>query len=574
MPKVTWRFSLTFVLILMTYGSVRPSSNQSFTRLSGEILETIQSFYPVRSTGMGIHAYDHRFTDYSSKSVNQMVKKLNEFEKQLYKYKSANLTEHDRINYQLLKSNVDGVLLDLKRIQWYKKSPQLYVDEVVNGVYYLVLSDHAPLAERLVTIISRMKAVPTFLAAAKKNLKKPPPIYIETAQETMEDGIRFYKDISAELSNKFPHRADELARVSNQAREAMNDFVNFLATLKPGSQSSFAIGKDNFDYMLSHQYFLDYGSDSLLKIGQALLRQADAAYHEYIVYVDSNHQNGSDSVFVPANFARQDILDYYNWETDQIRLFLETHNILTVPSQVAEVAVIETPSFMRSLVGMYAYQPAGPFDSAQTAYFYVRPVPDDLDRQQLEARYRYVHRRGFKGAVVHEAFPGHHLQMQLAGLNGDPVRKWQTNLMMIEGWALYAEQMMYEQGLYGVEDPGSWLQILEGIRFRAARIIADVKLHTGQFTSDECVEWMADVLDFSSAFSQDYLRDEVRRYTLTPTHQMSYLIGKLEIEKLLRAARDKDGESFSIRRFHDALLAEGSIPPTLMWTIMGLERSK
>ncbi len=572
--KVAWRYSLILVIILLAFGSAPASSNQSFARLSGEILETIQSFYPVRSTGMGIHAYDHRFTDYSSQSVNAMVKKLNEFEKQLYKYKSAALSEHDRINYQLLKSNVDGALLDLKRIQWHKKSPQLYVDEAVNGIYYLILSNHAPLAERMVTMISRMKAVPSLFATAKKNLKKPPPIYIETARGTIEDAIRFYKDVSAELSNKFPHRADELARVSNQAREAMNDFANFLSTVKPGSDSDFAIGKDNFDYMLSHQYFLDYGSDSLLRIGETLFGQADSAYHEYIVYVDSNHQNGSDSVFVPANFTRQDVLDYYNWETDQIRMYLETHYILTIPAQLAGVTVIETPSFMRSLVGMYAYQPAGPFDSVQQAYFYVRPIPDDLDREQLEARYRYVHRRGFKGAVVHEAYPGHHLQMQLAGLNDDPVRKWQSNLMMIEGWALYAEQMMYEQGLYGSEDPGSWLQILEGIRFRAARIIADVKLHTGQFTADECIEWMADVLDFSSSFNQDYLRQEVRRYTLTPTHPMSYLVGKHEIEKLLTAVRNRDGENFSLRAFHDALLAEGSIPPTLMWTILGMERPK
>jgi len=568
LSKIATRLILILAIVTLTAVPVA-SRNQSFEQLAAEILEALQTFYPVQSTAMGVHAYDHRFTDYSANSVKDMIKKLNNFEKQLFKYKSVQLSDQERINYQLLKSNVDVALLDLKRIQWYKKSPQLYAEESVNGIYSLILSNHAPLSERLVSIINRMKAAPAFFATARKNIKKPSPPLADYAVETLESAMTFYKDIAAELSNKFPERADELARVSTQAREAMNEFMIYLSQAEKGSPTGFAIGKDNFDYMLTNQHFLSFNSDSLLRLGEALLARADDAYQEYVAYVDSNHQNGTDSVFMPANFNRQDILDYYNWETQQIRIFLESHDIVSVPPAIADVTVLEMPSFIRSLMGIYAYQPAGPFDSVQSAYFYVRPVPDDLDEAQLAARYRYVHRRGFKGPVVHEAYPGHHLQMQLAGLNPDPVRKWQMNLMMIEGWGLYCEEMMYQQGLYGSEDPAAWLQILEGIRFRAARVVADVKLHTGQFTVDGCVDWMAATLGITNESGRQFLENEVRRYTTTPTHQMSYLIGKHEIMKLLDAARRRDGDNFSIREFHDALLAEGSIPPALMWDILG-----
>ncbi|TET94776.1 MAG: DUF885 domain-containing protein, partial [Candidatus Zixiibacteriota bacterium] len=229
--------------------------------------------------------------------------------------------------------------------------------------------------------------------------------------------------------------------------------------------------------------------------------------------------------------------------------------------------------FLRTMISGIAYQPAGPYDSVQQGYFYVRPIPDDLDRQQLEARYRYVHRRGFRGSIVHEAYPGHHLQLQVAGMNEDPVRKWQFNIMMIEGWALYCEEMMYHAGLYGEEDPGQWLGVLGGIRFRAARIVADVKLHTGQFTYDGCINWMIDALDVTSDSGKEYIRKEVRRYTISPAYQMSYLMGKREIMALRRAAEQRDGDRFSLKAFHDALLAEGSIPPTLMWDVMGLSRN-
>jgi uncharacterized protein (DUF885 family) len=229
--------------------------------------------------------------------------------------------------------------------------------------------------------------------------------------------------------------------------------------------------------------------------------------------------------------------------------------------------VVETPLFLRPMIGGIAYQPAGPFDDNQRGMFYIRPVPDSLDKVQLEGRYRYVHRRGFRGSVVHEAYPGHHLQMQLAGRNIDPVRKWQMNNQIIEGWALYCEEMMYHSGLYGDEAPAQWLGILGGVRFRAARIVADVKLHTGQFTYQQCVDWMCKALDSKSVADSNY----IRRYTLEPTQPMCYLTGKLAIQQLYDAYAGKQGVDFEEREFYDLILAEGSIPPALLWEILDLK---
>ena len=558
----------TSVLICIAAGSL--SADNKFDKLCNNVLESLQSFYPVRSTEMGIHAYDFHLADYSSKSVKGMIKKLQDYEKKLYRYKKADLSLHDRINYKLVKANVDIALLNLQRIQWHKKSPQLYVDEAVNGIYFLMLSGHAPLQEKRVAIISRMKAVPGLFATARKRLKNPPPVYIEAALESLESGQQFYREVAGELMSKFPDQADEILKVSTRAREAMNDFARYLSELEPGSPTEFAIGRKNFDYKLSNEYFLTYDSDSLLKLGEALLEQSQAAYTDYEAYLENDYQNGQDSVFVPANFNVADILEYYNWEVRQVRVFLERSDFVTIPEDIAPVTVIETPSFLRTMISGIAYQPAGPFDSVQHGYFYVRPIPEDIDRPQLEARYRYIHRRGFRGSVVHEAFPGHHLQLQLAGRNEDPVRKWQFNIMMIEGWALYCEEEVYHYGLYGSEDPVQWLGVLGGIRFRAARIVADVKLHTGQFSYQECVDWMIAALGITSESGRQYIRKEVRRYTLSPAYQMSYLTGKLAIMELREAAMARDGDQFSLAGFHDALLAEGSIPPALMWEAMGL----
>lgn len=569
--RLRYRFTVLALSVVLAVASVpRADTAADFDKVCADILESLQSFYPVRATEMGIHSHDFLLADFSSGSVKKMISTLRDYEKKLRRYQKADLDSHRRINYRLIKSNVDIALQDLRHIKWHERSPVLYVDQAINGVYFLLLSQHAPLHEKRPALLARMKAVPKLFETARRNLDDIPPIWIEAALENLESGSDFYQQVAGELMAEFPDHADNILKISTAAREAMNEFAAWLGQVDPGNDDDFAIGEEDFNYKLSHQYLLGIDADSMLAIGRALLAEAQEEYRRYAEYIESEHQAGADSVFVPACISSEDILDYYNWETEQVRLWCEESGYVTVPPEIADVAVIETPPFLRAMISSIAYQPAGPFDSVQQGYFYVRPLPDDMSRGQLEARWRYVHRRGFKGSVVHEAYPGHHLQLQLAGLNPDPVRKWQFNLMLIEGWALYSEEAVYRHGLYGEEEPARWLSVLGGIRFRAARIVADVMLHTGRFTYQECVDWMIEALDVQSASGQEYVHKEVRRYTLEPTIPMSYLMGKRAVVNLRDAVAARDGDSFSLKAFHDALLAEGSIPPALFWDIWEL----
>jgi uncharacterized protein (DUF885 family) len=553
-------------LILLVPLSIAGSKlEDNFKKMSGEILENLQSFYPVISTEKGIHTYDYLFTDYSKKSVKKEIGRLKKFETRIYKFNKSNLSPESRINLKLLKGNVDIALQNLSKIRWHRKNPYLYVNEAVNGIYLILISDYAPLNERAQNIIARLKGVPDLFKQAKKNIEKPPSVFVETAKEMLISGIDFYSSTETELASKFPELSTEIHTATERAIASMQDFQTFLGEIELGEPGSFAIGKKDFDYKLKHEYFLNYDSDSLLKLGEALFEEAQANYNEYLAGLDSS-KSGNDSVFVLDCIKKEDILDYYNWEVAQTKLFLKENNIVTVPDDIGVCRVIETPSFLTNIISSIAYQPPGVFSPVQTGHFYVRPIPETMDTGQREARFKYIHRRGFKGSVVHEAYPGHHFQFQMASRVDDDVRKWQENSCFYEGWALYCEEMMYEKGFYG-SNTRRYLNILGGILFRAARIVVDVKLHTGQMSLDEAAAWMADVLDSDTAWT----RIEVNRYALNPTIQMSYLIGKLEILKLRDASKQKEGESFSLKEFHDKLLSEGSLPPHLLWEIWGLE---
>jgi len=559
---------LTIVLTLILSIPLSSSASKledNFREISNEILNNFQSFYPVLSTERGIHKYDYCFTDYSRKSVKNEIKKLKKIETRLYKYGKSNLSPESQINLKLLKSNVDIALQNLSKIKWHNKNPYMYVNDAVNGIYLILSSEYAPLDLRVQNIIARMKAVPDLFKQATENIKTPPPIYVEMAKEMLTTGIDFYKTVQTDLAEKYPELASEINTAASRAIDAMQQFDQFLITVELGEPGSFALGKKDFDYKLEYEYFLDYDSDSLLKIGEMLFEKYKKEYDDYQARLDSMESN-NDAVYVIDCITKADVLGYYSWEVEQAKNFLKEHDLITIPDDIGRCEVVETPPFLRNVISSIAYQPPGVFSPDQTGHFYVRPVPEKMDAGEREARYKYIQRRGFKGSVVHEAFPGHHLQFETASRITDSVRKWQENPSFYEGWAMYCEEMMYHQGYYG-DDKKRYLGILGGILFRAARIIVDVKLHTGQMTLDEAVTWMADALDTDTS----WIRVEVNRYSLYPTIQMSYLIGKLEVMKLRDAWMKKEGDDFSLKRFHDRFLAQGTLPPRLLWEVWELE---
>jgi len=556
---------LTAILVLTaSVVSAQSNSEENFKLLSRDILENLQSFYPVTSTERGIHTYDYRFTDYSEASIKAEISKLKGFETKLSKYDTANFSFDSRINLRLIKSNVDIALLDLSKIKSHVSNPYFYISDAVNGIYLILVSEYPPLETRTQNVIARLKAVPDLINQARQNLKNPTPLFVDMALEMCTTGVDFYMTVEDDLSSEFPGLASEIEMAASRAISSVMDYRAFLEKIRRGTPLSFAIGKVNFDYKLQHEYFLDYDSDSLLKIGENLFKQADSMYKAYILYLETTPTN-VDSVFAVDCITRDDVLRYYNWELDQTRQFLEEKNIVTVPEDIGDCLVLETPPILTGVISSIAYQPPGVYNSDQTGHLYVRPIPDSMDAGQREARFKYIIRRGFRSSVAHEVFPGQHLHFQLAAKLTDDIRKWQKNACLYEGWALYCEEMMFDNGFYGT-DKRPYLNILGGIRFRAARIIVDVKLHTGKMTPDEAVKWMTEALDSDS----DFYRIEVNRYCTQPTIPMSHLIGKREIMALREAVRARDGDKFSLKDFHDILLAEGALPPKLLWDIWKL----
>jgi uncharacterized protein (DUF885 family) len=220
--------------------------------------------------------------------------------------------------------------------------------------------------------------------------------------------------------------------------------------------------------------------------------------------------------------------------------------------------MVLTPPHLRQTYAYGGYSPAAPFEKTQVGHFFVTPVEDGATPEQVESKLR-GHNYGWITIVaVHEGYPGHHLQYVRAAQQPSKVRKIYSSEVFGEGWGLYSEQLMYEQGFY--PSKLAQLTMLRMRLWRAARVIIDPSIHTGQMSFDDAVKFFVDSVGLERADAAA----EVARYTTWPTQAVSYILGLRAIEAIRDEARDKLGGSFDLTRFHDVLLQQGSLPPPLL----------
>jgi uncharacterized protein (DUF885 family) len=244
------------------------------------------------------------------------------------------------------------------------------------------------------------------------------------------------------------------------------------------------------------------------------------------------------------------------------RDFVAARALAPIPD--APLQVVPTPAFMRPTTPFAAYEPPGPYSSDRAGLFYVT-VPDAKLPAAQRDRILRDH-CGYEVAVtaLHEGYPGHHLQLLMAQAQGSDTRKNIWTPLTVEGWALYCEDMMGEQGFYATEEERFFQRV--HLLWRALRVLLDVGLHTRGITFTQAVDQMLETLHVDRANAEA----EVRRYCSTPAYPLCYAVGRRELLRLRDDFRDVQGAAFSLRTFHDAILPYGGLPVSLIRWGLGL----
>jgi len=553
-----------YLIVLMALVSTAfAGPTETINELTIRYIDGRARFFPVWATSMGINDYDSLFTDYSPESVFTYRNEIAIIMQELRQLDSLMLEGDDYINYQLLKSNIEYDDFILTKFPLHQISTALYIEEPLDGIYLLLLDNSRTMKEKAPFIIARTKAIGSFLAQRWQYQVDMAPIFFESAEAAVDGGIQLLEEAAQMVYKALPDSARSMSIYKNRAVGDYKTFKLYCRIEKDDASGTHVIGQQQLNYLLKNILFLNADADSLKKIGWYWYDRCNSAMSSLNNIIAAKGQ--SDKTAFNSSLTKKDILDYYQREINETAKFFKEKDVVTIPDDIGACIPVEMPEYMRAIRKGIAYQPPPPFSSDQTGYFYVRPI-DDLDSAAIAKYSNMIKDHGFRGSVVHEAYPGHHLQLSLANRNQSLLRRIQDSRVFSEGWALYCEQMAIEQGLYGDDDLDvRWRDVYGGIRFRAIRIIVDCCLAEGSMTPDSALTFMNNTLGENT----EYFKAEIRRYCANPTQALSYLTGKLIILDMLEKARAKEGNSFSLKQFHDKLLAEGSIPPNLIAEKLG-----
>jgi uncharacterized protein (DUF885 family) len=362
------------------------------------------------------------------------------------------------------------------------------------------------------------------------------------------------------LAKDAGERGKALTAASGIAQKALEDYRKFLREdLLPRSTGTWVLGKENYDYVLKHRWFLDADADTILARGQKAFEETEALAQQVAQRIQPGAKHWTEVYEkIKDDHPQADgIKEAYQAKIDLAKAFVIEHKIATLPAG-ENVITIDTPPAMRRSSPFGTFQSVDAFGDGLQGKLVLTPIEDWMTPQQRKDRLRSHHNAWIPIIAVHEAYPGHHVDGLNRKANTRLLRKVVRESIMSEGWGLYTEEMMFQQGFLQGDDVR--LTQLRNRLWRAARVIMDASLHTGKMTYDEAVTFLADKVRFDSyAAGLD-----VDMYTVRPTYVLGYLIGMQEIESIHKDYVAKYGEPSPPSEFYDRLLSVGSIPPALV----------
>ena len=447
----------------------------------------------------------------------------------------------------------------------HRRLPGAYLDQLF-GVLPLLLREIGPPAERVDVLAGRLLAVPALLDEARENLERGLPrvaveVAVDQAQGLLELLGPTVRAFAAEAG-----RPGALDRPSALACAAVARFEDFLRDdLLPGASDECAAGRDVIEDVLLWEHVLDEPPEDLAAYGREVLAASRAGMLEVARELGHDDVAGAVGVVLDHHPEAGGIVAAYEDAVLAAKRFVLDHDIVSLPRE-EELRVVPTPPFLRSLLPFAAYEPPGPYDARQLGHYFVTPPRDGLEGDALlEALYNHPY-ASMPTTGVHEAYPGHHLQ--LVSANGAPTLARRIahvpngGNILVEGWAFYCEELMEREGF--LSDPAVRLMRLKDQAWRAARVVIDVELHLGIMPFAEAVGFLAEAAHMNPADADA----ECRRYVLDPGQAMSYLLGRREVQRL--AGLYFASRTSTLREFHDELLAWGSLPPAVIAWGMGL----
>lgn len=554
------------------------TQDDAFQKIAHDYIEQYLQGNPEEATELGDHRFDGQLTDYSSEARAKDLATQKEFRDKLNSIDGSQLSGANNIDYRILKENIDYQIFQAEELRAPEWNPLVYMQSLANSLYLLVARDFASPERRIPNLRQRIEKIPRVIAQAKANLQHPPRVHTETAIEQTQGAISLVRKGLAPLLDQSPGMKKDLTPLQEKTVAALEDYEKWLENdLLPRSDGDFRLGAEKYRKKLRFALASDLPMEEIMKRAKADLEQTQTAiyetalplYRKYFPNADDKTLADKHKVTAAAlgKLAEQHpddttIVDYAKKIVTEATDFVKQRDLVTVPN--VPLDVIAMPEFKRGVAIAYCDAP-GPLDKTGRTFFAVAPTPKDWSTERRESFFREYNNYMIRDLTVHEAMPGHFLQLARANEFRAPtlVRAIFQSGAFVEGWAVYCEQMMAEQGYGGPEVKMQQLKM----RLRAiCNAVLDQSIHAGNMNEREAMDLM-----MKEGYQQEgEAVAKWKRARLTSAQLSTYFVGATEHLDLRAAEQRKLGKDFNLKKYNDQVVSYGSPPVKYVRELMGL----
>ena len=539
----------------------QPSSVSAFRRIADDYLKQTHERFPEDASALGLKEFDAGLSDNSTEThlaQDDLVARTLSAVEALPEADFTGDDYLDRRGFLAMLRTSRFFETDLER---WRNNPQRSINGATEAIFDLVVRNAKSLGKVLPAIESRLEKLPAYLREGARNLRKPVPLWTRLAIESCDGAIEFFAGLEAPLT-KVSGNPRRTAKLLAGARQAAADYAKAIQRKTPGKKNGYAVGREGFEFLMRERLGFDQSLPEIRANGLALIEklhaelQAEAKRCGFSSAAEGLHQTAS-----RWNPDRP-LLDLYREVTTRVRDRVAELGLVTLPKGES-LDVLPVPPFLRHQFPTAAYHQPPPYSRRQVGIFWVNDLSllqSNPAKRLAEIRQHY----GLELTAAHEAYPGHHLQFAIQNQHPSKLRRLFAHSIFYEGWTLWCEKMCVDQGL--VDLPNVRLQQLHDALWRAYRIIIDCGLHDGSLTYDGACRVLMDGVGFTRARA----RGDVNWYTSSPTVPMSYLLGRLEVERLHEHFCGREG--WTLRQFNDWMLSHGALP--WRWILEARMRSR
>ena len=559
--------------------AVAATQDAEFQKVARDYVDGLLMSHPEYATELGEHRFDAEVTDYSPAMRERLLLRAKQFREKLKEFNDiSKLTGANQVDVRILREEVESEIFNLEELKEADWNPLVYNQSLANGLYLLVARDFAPAEQRIPNLRKRMEGIPKVIEQAQANLQHSPRVHTETAIEQTQGAIGLVREGLAPLLEQAPQLKKEIAPLQEKTAKALEEYKKWLEKdLLPRSDGDFRLGANKFRKKLRFALSSDLSMEEVMKRAQADLQQTQTAIYEtalplYKKYFPKADKTALDdkkkvtqAVLDKLSKEHSDdntIVGYCQKVVNEATDFVKSHDLVTVPDKPLDVIVM--PEFKRGVAIAYC-DPVGPLEKSGKTFFAVSPTPSSWSKERKESFFREYNNYMVRDLTVHEAMPGHYLQLAHANEFKAPtlVRAVFWSGTFVEGWAVYTEQMMAEAGYGGPEVKMQQLKM----RLRAiCNAILDQGIHAGNMSEQQAMDLM-----MKEAYQQEgEAVAKWKRARLTSSQLSTYFVGVSEHLDLREKAKAKAGASFNLKKYNDQVISYGSPPVKYVRELMGL----